>query len=308
MWPKNLLHQQSEGGNEDHPSLEAMNPLLWKLLPVPFVNRRMFWETSEDTDNEAVSSAMSLNRFEELLRFLHVCDNTNLDKTDKLAKLRPLFDKLNKRFLENWPVQQDISIDESMVPYYGRHSSNQFIRGKPIRFGFKVWCLNTRLGYLIQCEPYQGSSGIFDASLGLGGSVVADLMSKLPQNLPYRLYVDNFFTSPRLLDNMKGKGISITGTVRVNRMENCPLKTPALVKKEKRGSYDHCFDRKSGMLAIRWNGNNVVTMLSNCFGIHPLGNVKRWSAVNQKHMNITQPHMIAQYNMFMGGEQIELTK
>lgn len=55
------------------------------------------------------------------------------------------------------------------------------------------------------------------------------------------------------------------------------------------------------MLAIRWNDNNVVTMLSNCFGIHPLGNVKRWSAVNQKHVNITQPHMIAQYNVFMGG-------
>src|SRR6218665_1620670 len=117
---------------------------------VPLVNRRMFWESSADTHNEAVSSAMSLNRFEELLRFLHVCDNTNLDKTDKLAKLRPLFDKLNKIFMENWPVQQDISIDESMVPYYGRHSSKQFIRGKPIRFGFKVWCLNTRLGYLIQ--------------------------------------------------------------------------------------------------------------------------------------------------------------
>ena len=30
------------------------------------------------------------------------------------------------------------SIDEIMVPYYGRHSSKQYIRGKPIRFGYKV--------------------------------------------------------------------------------------------------------------------------------------------------------------------------
>jgi hypothetical protein len=134
--------------------------------------------------------------------------------------------------------------------------------------------LNTRLGYLIQCEPYKGSSRVYDGNLGLGGSVVTELTSKLPKNLPYRLYVDNFFTSPRLLDNLKEKGISVTGTVRVNRMEKCPLKAPEFVKKENRGFHDHCLDRKSGMLAIRWNDNNVVSMLSNCFGIQPLGNVK----------------------------------
>src|SRR5678815_2289785 len=39
---------------------------------VPLVNRCMFWESSEDTHYEAVSSALPLNRFEELLRFLHV--------------------------------------------------------------------------------------------------------------------------------------------------------------------------------------------------------------------------------------------
>ena len=25
-----------------------------------------------------------------------------------------------------------------MIPYFGRHSSKQFIRGKPVRFGYKV--------------------------------------------------------------------------------------------------------------------------------------------------------------------------
>jgi len=33
---------------------------------VPLVNRRMFWETSEDVHNAAVSSTMSVNRFEDL--------------------------------------------------------------------------------------------------------------------------------------------------------------------------------------------------------------------------------------------------
>ena len=28
---------------------------------------------------------------------------------------------LNERFLEHWPAEQDVSVDESMIPYYGRH-------------------------------------------------------------------------------------------------------------------------------------------------------------------------------------------
>jgi len=210
---------------------------------VPLVNRRMFWESSGDVHNAADSSAMSVNRFEELLRYTHVCDYTDLVPGDKLAKLRPLFVMLNERFLQNWPAEQDVLIDESMVPYYGRHSSKQFIRGKPIRFGFKVWCLNSRLSYLVQCEPYQGSSGLFNADLGLGGSVVTQLVTKLPAGIPYRLFVDNFFTSPRFLDHLKTMNVSVTGTVRAKRMEKCPLKEADKLKKEPRRTFDHRLDR-----------------------------------------------------------------
>jgi len=190
-------------------------------------------------------------------------------------------------------VEQNVSVDESLVPYYGRHSSKQFIRGKPIRFGFKVWCLNTRLGYLIQCEPYQGASGSYDANLGLGGSVVTSLMEDLPTGVPYKLFVDNFFTSTRLLDHLNTKNVSVVGTVRVNRMGKCPLKPVEQLRKETRGSYDYSLDRKSGMLGLRWNDNNVVIMLSNCYGIKPLNQVRRWSAAQKKHIFISQPQMVA---------------
>ena len=126
----------------------------------------MYWEQTSDVRNEAVTGAMSLNRFEEILRYIHVADNTQLDPNDKMAKIRPLFHHLNKRYVKFWPVEEDLDIDESMVPYYGHHSSKQYIRGKPIRFGFKIWCLNTRLGYLVQFDPYQGASGAYDSNLG----------------------------------------------------------------------------------------------------------------------------------------------
>ena len=43
-----------------------------------------------------------------------------------------------------------------MIEYLGRHGCKQCIRGKPIRFGYKVWCLNTSDGYLVSFDLYQG--------------------------------------------------------------------------------------------------------------------------------------------------------
>ena len=127
--------------------------------PVP--RRRMYWCSENDVHNDLIASAMSRNRFEELMIFIHFADNDSLDLEDKMGKVRPLFNMLNEKFLLYFQVikSQDLSIDEPMVPYFCRHGAKQFIRGKPIRFGFKLWCLATPLGYLVQMEPYQGAKG-----------------------------------------------------------------------------------------------------------------------------------------------------
>jgi len=121
----------------------------------------------DNVANAAVSSIMSLNRFEEILRYLHFSDNLSYHPVIRWQKVKPLFDMMNERYMKFWPVEQDLNVDESMIPYFGRHSAKQFIRGKPIRFGFKIWCLNTRLGYLVQCDPYQGKDAIHSMGSGV---------------------------------------------------------------------------------------------------------------------------------------------
>jgi hypothetical protein len=37
-----------------------------------------------------------------------------------------------------WMDSGVYSVDEVMIPYFGRHGSKQFIYGKPIRYGYKV--------------------------------------------------------------------------------------------------------------------------------------------------------------------------
>jgi hypothetical protein len=111
--------------------------------------RYMYWENRSDTHNIMVTKAISRDRFSHIMKILHVCDNTNLDHSDKYAKVRPLFILQNNRFLDFAPLQQQHSIDEAMVPYFGRHSCKQFIRGKPIRWGYKLWVGALRLGYTV---------------------------------------------------------------------------------------------------------------------------------------------------------------
>ncbi|KAJ8954928.1 hypothetical protein NQ314_006997 [Rhamnusium bicolor] len=77
---------------------------------------------------------------------------------------------LNECFLSHAPLNEKLCIDESMVPYFGKHGANQYIKGKPIRYGYKIWPLCEKSRYLIQFDPYQGKqANRRHMELGLGG-------------------------------------------------------------------------------------------------------------------------------------------
>ncbi|XP_071052947.1 piggyBac transposable element-derived protein 3-like [Onthophagus taurus] len=123
---------------------------------VPLPRRRMYWEQSEDVHNVLVANAMRRSRFEEICSYLHMSNNETISKDDKLGKIRPLINCLNRQFLRYAPIENNISIDESMIPHYGRHGCKQFVKGKPVRFGYKAWVGALKLGYCVQFEIYQG--------------------------------------------------------------------------------------------------------------------------------------------------------
>jgi len=265
----------------------------------PLPRRRLYWEPTDDVHNAAISNAMTRNRFEDMMSCVHVADNENLADGDRFAKVRPLFTALNAKFLDSFPRQKNISIDESMIPYYGRHSLKQYIRGKPIRFGYKVWSANTPLGYCAQLDPYQGA-GVTHHQLGLGGSVVIKLVSALPTD-HYVVYFDNFFTSLKLLQHLSTQNIHATGTVQANRVEDCPVTPVDKFKKFGRGTEEHRLDTQSNIIVTRWNDNSVVTVASNCHGVEPIGTVQRWSRAENKAVDIPQPYLISMYNKNMAG-------
>nr|CAH7740916.1 unnamed protein product [Callosobruchus chinensis] len=269
--------------------------------------RRDMYSFDADLRNEAIADAMPRNRFREILKYIHFADNTHLSKDDKFGKVRPLIDHLNKKFLENLPKIENVDVDESMVPYYSHHSCKQRILGKPIRYGFKFWSMNTSTGYLINTEPYQGKgTQLGNSDLGLGASVVTTFAERLKGAYPdfhFNFFIDNFFTGLPLLRKMTAIGFGCTGTIRENRIKNCPLNKKD-VKQKQRGFTNSFVNEDKSMIVIQWKDNSTVQVASNAYGVLPTKSAKRYSAAEKKNITVDMPNAINLYNENMGGTDL----
>lgn len=262
----------------------------------------LYWSKDEDKGVDIVRKCMSRNKFRNIKKNFHLSDNGNLDKSDKFAKLRPFFDAINIRNKQFGIFSDNLSIDEQMVPYFGRHSCKMFIKGKPVRFGFKLWCLCSADGYVYKFIPYGGASaGKEKSPYGLGGQVVLDLLTIVENPLHHRVFFDNYFSSYKLFQKLHEMQYSATGTIRDDRTGTCPLKKTKFAGKKERGAYDFAAEENVHLTVVRWNDNSIVTVASNIFSVEPLATVKRYNRKEHKDVQILQPDMIKQYNSYMGG-------
>jgi DNA excision repair protein ERCC-6 len=102
-------------------------------------SKRHYWNSFDDLKNIAVNQAMRRDKFLQICRFFHHCaNNSEINHSDKGWKVRPLMEMLKNRCVNNFVPVEHLAYDESMVKYFGKHCCKQFIRGKPIRFGYKI--------------------------------------------------------------------------------------------------------------------------------------------------------------------------
>ena len=81
-----------------------------------------------------------------------------------------------------------------MVPYFGQHSAKIFIRGKPIHFGLKIWCLCSSNGYPYNINIYQGKEKKLQDQ-PLGSCAMNNKVNVITANssaLLHELYYENF--------------------------------------------------------------------------------------------------------------------
>lgn len=272
------------------------------------VNTRLFWQDSADTHNDMVTQAMPRNKFDVIKRNLHFASEPVPE--DRYWKVRPLILHLQAKFMENFVPIQNVSHDEAMIAYFGRHGLKQAIRNKPIRFGFKAWCQCSPDGYCLMFDLYQGASLSPRAEeknqlVGKSGATVLDLLDNMREDLkqlPFHIYFDNFFTSVPLLQELTNRGYGGTGTIRENRIPGATGLTPSKdFKKKARGTYQTVESRDGSIMLVRWQDNAPVTLASSSFGSLPVGKVRRYSRISKTSIEVDRPDVVARYNENMGG-------
>jgi hypothetical protein len=93
--------------------------------------------------------------------------------------VRPFIYNMNKTS-SKWNADADsFAVGEIMIRYYGRHGSKQFIHGKLIQCGFKIWVVCMSSGSGVWFELNCGKDTRVDGQgLGQGPNIVINLVVK----------------------------------------------------------------------------------------------------------------------------------
>jgi len=214
--------------------------------------------------------------------------------------VRLLFNHLNRTVKQFVKHPKKVSIDEGIIKYFGPHPCKQFNRGKPLRFGYKVWIMASDTGELLACQPYGGAAThIEDYGLGQGPNVVLGLVEEYGPLPGTKVYVDNLFTSMDLLDAMGDKQLGLTGTLCLNRLHGIPLPTKKESSKLKRG--EHRSVNSMDSTVVLWLDNKPVYMASNVDQEEPVGMCQRYNRKERRYVGVPQPAINSEYNKAMGG-------
>lgn len=261
---------------------------------------RDHYSSAPDLNNALICKTLPRDRFAIILSHLHCNDSSKMPSgcKDKLYKIRPMIDALNKKFEMVYHGTRELSVDESMIKFKGRSVLKQYLPMKPIKRGYKLWCLADQRGYIKKFQIYQGKDEELNTKFtgyGLGEKVVLELTEQ-DWSKGKVVYFDNFFTSVALLEKLKTENTYACGTIRSNRKG---LPGNMLADSQlKRGDSDHRFSNLD-IGYWKWKDNKMVHLVSNFHG-------NEEATVSRKEKNgtksaITCPIAVKDYNMYMGG-------
>ena len=219
--------------------------------------QRHYWSRDEILKSSVVPKLLTSDRYFEILKYLHFSNRTTEDSSDRLTKLRVIWDICRNRFSSLLVPGEKVSIDESLVLYKGRLVFKQFIPSKRSRFGMKIFLiLDERTKFILNMILYTGSGHQLkynSNNFGYGGAIALELLEPyLDQNRV--VYMDNYFTGPILARHLLSKQTYLCGTLRKNRKYTPPCERMA------KGHVN--FFTSENILIQHWKDKKVVTLIS----------------------------------------------
>ena len=158
------------------------------LISLPSYKR--YWSKDVLYKNEHLSSLLTLERFESILRFFNFGEKPKFEN-NRLRKLRMVMDHLNEVMLKLVTPEKNLSIDESMMLWHVYLVFHQNIKNKRHKYGIKFYELCTHDGLVLTAEAYSGQGFNDEHNLGQTAATLLKLM-KPYLNKGYHVFTDNY--------------------------------------------------------------------------------------------------------------------
>ena len=207
-------------------------------------------------------------------------------------------DLLKRRFMETFTPTQHLSLDESLLKWYGNLGWKVYIPAKRSRYGMKVYklcCDQYTLNFRLYFGKEDVAVNIDNALVGKMEKLVLNLMGKY-RSKDYILYTDRLYTTPLLCNELWRQGIGVCGTAMMNKA--CfprQLKNSVMAKRSRETEAV----RNGPVLALKYADKKSVNIPSTVHD-HSLQRVTA-KAKGEGIVTVEKPKAIIAYNQNMGG-------
>ena len=123
---------------------------------------------------------------------------------------------MDDNYAKFYNPSENLAVDEVIVKYRGRVIFRQYIPKKRKRFSIRIYKLYDEAGYMCAMRVYLGKDS---QSATDDMTTTHSHLTRRVEGLGHKLFMDNFFSSPRLFDDLDGHKINSRGTVRPNRKD-----------------------------------------------------------------------------------------
>uniref|UniRef100_A0A3Q3KD52 PiggyBac transposable element-derived protein domain-containing protein n=1 Tax=Monopterus albus TaxID=43700 RepID=A0A3Q3KD52_MONAL len=180
-----------------------------------------YWWKTPPYNFRFPASVMSRNRFYAIFWCLHLSDpdedkENNIKRGtpqyDKRFKIKPLYTHIMVACKRLYHPHQKLSIDERIVATNARLGFKQYLPLKSIKWGLKLFVIADMHGYTWNYFIYEGKTPEH-LTVGLGYSAVMKLLELPLLGAGYQIYMNNFYTSPKLFSNLDKNNVMACGMV-----------------------------------------------------------------------------------------------
>ena len=272
------------------------------LVTKPIISA--YWSTDPVSTSPFFTSVMSRARFLQILRYLHFADNNlaphhDSEEHNKLYKIQSFLNLVVARFQEVYSPHWQLAIDETLIKFKGKLHFRQFIPIKPGRFGIKAFSLaESKSGYVLNSKIYTDRENN-EVQRDLGRKVVLSVF-QLYLDKGFYAFMDNYYTSVALFEELEDRKTLACGTVRSNRV-GLPKEICGLKEKLERG--ESLYRQKGKLTCVTWRDRKPVSFLAT------IPTSETDSTVVQRSVNVNgrwvkkdfaRPSVVDLYNTYMG--------